>query len=381
MNHFRYFPALLLISIFLFGCGNDEENDDSGNIYREVTPEDIGDGLGVDLANNVGMDVTRLEGLENAVRTREYKNIHSVLIAKNNKLVFESYYPGSTVFGEYFEWDRDRLHNIHSATKSVTSSIVGIALNQNDLTVDEKIFKYFPEFNFDENDPKMNISVGDVLSMSSGIQWDEWSLPYENPNNNHQQMYDNGNWVEFVALQPVTTDPDTLFTYNSGLSILLGAFVTKLTGESVGGFTSNHLFQPMKIFSNKVKWFVGPNNTFQAGGGLQMTPRGMMKFGLLYLNNGNWNGQQLIDLDWVKNSTIQHGANTSYGHHWWLTSYDTVRGTIRGFLAAGRGGQYVIVIDELELVVVFTGGNDNALASSQPRDIMLKYILPSIFSQ
>jgi len=382
MNRSNYLLLLLLVTLSFFGCSNDDNSDEpSGGIYLEVTPEDIGDGLVVDLADNVGMNIVRLESLETAIRTKEYTNIHSVLVAKNNKLVYESYYPGSTVFEEYFEWDRNMPHNIHSATKSVTSAIVGIALEQEGLTIDEKIFKHFPEFNIPTDDPRMNVSVGDVLSMSSGIQWDEWSVPYENPNNNHQQMYDSGNWVEFVANQPVTTDPGSLFTYNSGLSILLGAFVTKLTGESVGGFTSKHLFQPMKIFDNQINWFIGPNSAFQTGGGLQMTPRGMMKFGLLFLNEGNWNGNQLISSEWVRNSTSQKGANPGYAYHWWLTSYDTVKGTINGFLAAGRGGQYVIVIDELDLVVVFTGGNDNALASSQPREIMTKFILPSILVQ
>ena len=103
----------------------------------------------------------------------------------------------------------------------------------------------------------------------------------------------------------------------------------------------------------------------------------MVKFGLLFLNDGQWNGKQVISADWARQSTTQQGPRSDYAYHWWLTSYPAQGQTINAFFAGGRGGQYIIVLREFDMVVVFTAGNDNALAVNQPRDMMLRYILPA----
>jgi len=103
----------------------------------------------------------------------------------------------------------------------------------------------------------------------------------------------------------------------------------------------------------------------------------MLRFGSLFLNDGMWNDTRLINSHWADESTSQNGPNPSYGYHWWLANYQVGAMRVDAYYAGGRGGQYIIVIDELDMVVVFTAGNDNQLAWEQPRDLLLRYILPS----
>lgn len=188
-------------------------------------------------------------------------------------------------------------------------------------------------------------------------------------------MYANGDWGHCVLTRPMASQPGSTFLYNSGISITLGAIILKATGRSVSQFADERLFNKMGVSGER--WSLAANGTAQTGGGLSMTPRDMLRFGSLFLNDGTWNDTRLINSDWANESTSQNGPNPSYGYHWWLTNYQVGAKRVDAYYAGGRGGQYIIVIDELDMVVVFTAGNDNRLAWEQPRDLLLRYILPS----
>ncbi len=340
-------------------------------------PEEINDGIQVGNAEELGFSPLDLSEIIILVEDNSYTNIHSILIAKDNILVFEEYFPGYPIYGSYTDWNKSESHNLHSVTKSFTSALVGIAVDQYDLDITSTVRDFFPEIDPNNwSDGKSEITVEHLLTMSSGLEWDEWTYSYDDERNDHAQMYLYENWVHFVLQKPLSSDPGSAFLYNSGLSITLGEIVSRHTGIGLGEFASNHLFGPLGI--NGFVWG-SKNGIYQAGGSLRMKPRDMLKFGLLFLNEGVWNDERLISEDWVNNSTRQQGPYPQYGYQWWLRNYPIKGRQNPAYMAAGRGGQYIIVIKDVNVVIVFTAGNDNSLANSQTHEIVQKYILPGLF--
>jgi CubicO group peptidase (beta-lactamase class C family) len=313
----------------------------------------------------------------NRVLSQQYVNMHSILIAKENKLVVESYFAGKPIYGDFRPWNSNTRHNLHSVTKSFVSALVGLAMEKKGFGLDAELLDFFPEHpDLVGDERKKQITLAHALSMSSGLAWDEWSVSYDNPVNSHAQMYDNGDWIGYVLSRPMAAEPGQVFVYNSGLSITLGGVVKSATGQSVEEFCNEHLFRPLGILS--YSWHTSSNGTYQTGGGLSLRPRDMLKFGLLFLNDGKWQGEQIINAAWTRESTKQQGPRQDYTYHWWLSNYQVQGQSIDAFFAGGRGGQYIVVFRELDMVVVFTAGNDNSLASSQPREMLVQFILPAI---
>lgn len=377
------FIVLLLLYwvIALPGCDSkggmavetDDPNPEAGSY--EV-PEGFNDGLRVGHAADVGMNVDPLVQMIENLEDGTYTNMHSVLIAKNDQLVFERYLAGQPIYGGYTYWRRTVPHNLHSVTKSFTSALIGIAIQEGHLSLDDRVIDFFPEYtDVQPENGREDITIRHALTMSTGLRWDESTYSYDDPRNDHAMMYANGDWVHYVLTRPMASQPGSTFLYNSGISITLGAIILKATGRSVSQFADERLFNKMGVSGER--WSLAANGTAQTGGGLSMTPRDMLRFGSLFLNDGTWNDTRLINSDWANESTSQNGPNPSYGYHWWLTNYQVGAKRVDAYYAGGRGGQYIIVIDELDMVVVFTAGNDNRLAWEQPRDLLLRYILPS----
>ena len=363
---------LCVLLIFLGSCSKE-----SGPLIDYVPPIAAKDDIEVASAEELGLDIALLSDLKTANTDLRFTNVHSILIAKDNQLIFEEYFTGKPIYSVTKDWTADDTHNLHSVTKSFNSALVGIAMDKHGLSLDEPIKDFFPEIAADNwTNGKENITVKDLLIMSSGLEWDEWSFSYDDARNDHSAMYQSNNWVHFVLEQPLENAPGSTFIYNSGLSITLGEIVKRKTGLNLGSFALSNLFLPMGI--NKVEWHKSPNQIYQTGGGLSLRPRDMLKFGLLFLNYGKWKDQQLVSGKWVEQSTKQQGPNQNYGYQWWLRDYRIKGVTHKAFLAAGRGGQFIFVIRDLNLVVVFTAGNDNALASSQTHDMMINFIIPSV---
>ena len=365
---------LAACAILVAACGKDEEPIEPG--YEYQVPSFIGDGLEVADGLEAGLDISRLETLMKLIDEDKYINMHSVLLAKDNNLILEEYFPGKPIYGPFTNWGITNQHNMHSVTKSFTSALVGIAVDQGKMDLEKPLLSYFPDRNISTDSLlKLDITLGDALSMSSGLSWDEWSYGYDDPRNDHAAMYESTDWVGFVLGQPMERRPGEKFVYNSGLSITIGKAIENATGLTLGNFANFNLFAPLGI--DNYSWQV-ENNTYQTGGGLRFTPRGMMKFGLLFLNDGEWKGSQLISKEWVELSTVQHGPNLSYAYHWWLTNFE-IKGTpVQAVTAAGRGGQYIYIFRDLNLVAVFTSGNDSNSAG-QSYGILKLHILPNFY--
>jgi len=241
----------------------------------------------------------------------------------------------------------------------------------------EPVFSFFPQYADLRTDEKDKITLDHFLMMSAGLQYDEWSYPYTDSRNDHVRMNRSSDPIRFVLNLPVEAAPGTKFVYNSGLSITLGGVVEKASGLRIDEFVETHLFAPLGI--SEYYWWHYPNGTFQAGGGLYMLPRDMAKFGLLYLNGGAWDGDQIISKEWVEKSTKVHISVDSYwnyGYQWWLRTYRANSREFASYPARGWGGQYIFVFPALDMVVVFTGGN---YSTPEPVDeILTRFILPAI---
>jgi CubicO group peptidase (beta-lactamase class C family) len=272
-----------------------------------------------------------------------------------------------------------------SATKSVNSILVGITIDQHKISnVDAKISSFFPEYSdLFTNKQKDAICLKHLLSMTAGLSWDEWTYPYTDPRNDAAMMASKADFFSYVLEKPLATAPGAKFTYSSGVSLMLGEILYKATGLRADKFAEIYLFGPLGI--SDYYWQKAPNGVVNTLGGLALRPRDMAKIGQLYLNDGRWDGKQIVSKEWVRASTRQQvGAGQlpawfladSYGYQWWLGSFDVGNQAIASYSARGQGGQFIINFPTLQMVAVFTGWNDNRLLG-QPLEMLQRYILPA----
>ncbi len=285
--------------------------------------------------------------------------VRSVLIIRNGYLVHEYY-----ISPEYNETGR----NIFSCTKSVTSCLVGIALTDGLIgSIDDPVLDYFPDYTIANRDSRKEaMSIRDLLTMTSGIQWDEDD--YQDHGNDFFSMTSSLDWVQYVLDRPMETDPGWLWYYNSGCSHLLSAIVNVTTGNTMT-FAQTRLFEPLGM--DLQGWTRDPQLVPFGGSDLRICPRDMAKFGYLFLNNGTWEGQQIVPAAWVHDSiqpeSVIYGT-LGYGFQWWVDS-ETHHFSARGYL-----GQRIHIIPEEHIVIVFTGATNIADYNS----LIYDYIVPAI---
>jgi len=366
------FGMLIMLSVFLFTLSCKDSTDagnNNGNEYTYSVPEQVDDGWETASITAVGMNPLPLISMMNGLLNRDDHLVHGILIVKNGKLVFEEYFSGEDLnisSGPQYvhrDFDRNTLHFQASVTKSFTSALVGIAVDQGLITgVDEKVFSFFPEYQYLSNQEKDEITVAHMLAMASGIPWDE-STPYSDPRNDVRQMFIQSDPIRYVLAKPLAAPPGTQFHYNSGTTCVLGEIVKKQSELSLRTFAEQHLFAPLGI--SDYQWQMLPNNVTFASGGLYLRPRDMAKFGRLYLQKGSWNGEQVISQEWIEASAQESiplpspknpwpGFAYGYGYQWWLGNY--ANGNTPTCFAAGWGGQYIFVLPDPEMVVVITAG-------------------------
>ena len=288
-----------------------------------------------------GMDSAKLMIADEFIQNR-LPDAFSLLVVKNGYLVFEKYYSWGSA---------EKYAVVHSVTKSVTSALIGIALDKGYLkSVDQKLFEFFPEYITEESDPmKKEISLKHLLTMSAGFMWNDRGPSMWN-------WYSSSNWLKSAIQLPLENHPGDVFNYNSSTSHLLSIILTKSTKTSTLDFAKKNLFDPLGMQS--AFWREDPQGYHIGGFGLGLSTRDLAKIGFLYLNNGYWDGQSIVSEYWVKESTdkqIQafrhpiYGA-FDYGYQWWVKNIDGCN----SFRAWGRRGQFIVVVPELDLVIVVT---------------------------
>jgi len=319
-----------------------------------------------------GMDGALLDEMMNQIQTRAIR-IDSISIVRNGYLVFDKY-PRTL-------YDEDREHPIHSCTKSYTGALVGIALAEGYIdSLDSKLVDLLPNrtiANLDER--KQAITLEHLLTMTAGLEWDEWTEPYDSPLNSHYQMWFASDSVQHILDLPMAYDPGEVWVYNSGASHLLGAIVTEATGVSLFDYAMEKLFTPLGISSSDFFWPIDSQGYYRASGGAEMLPRDMAKFGYLFLNNGSWDGEQIIPLDWVNQSAstlVSFGFFEGYSYQWW--TYPSPLANV--YSANGFRGQYIFVVPSLDMVVVFTSSVPPYVEYPQ-LTLLFDYIIPAAINE
>jgi CubicO group peptidase (beta-lactamase class C family) len=383
----KFHGGKLVLAGILFGLTllHPGSRGSSAFAYQYNLPQMTNDGWETADLASAGLNSNLVGGLFDKIKDDTYKNIHSVLVVKNGKLIIEEYFPGQDSAGYPHRFTRETLNEMKSATKSVNSILIGIALDQHLITnVDEKVATFFPEYAdaFKDQD-KDAIRLKHLLSMTAGLAWDEWTHPYTDSRNDAAVMASRADFFQYVLSRPVVSPPGTKFTYNSGISLMLGEIIHKVSGLPANKFAERYLFEPLGIAN--YAWQTAPNGVVNTLGGLSLRPRDMAKIGCLFLNGGRWNGKQIVSKKWVEESVKKHvGAGqlpawfiaSGYGYQWWLGSFRVNGQVIESYSARGQGGQFIIVFPSLQIVAVFTGWNDNTLLG-QPLDMLQRYVLPA----
>lgn len=327
-----------------------------------------------------GINLIKLRDTAWRIRQGEvYAGGHSMLVMRRGEMVFEEYFNGATSF---------ELHTLQSVSKSVTSALIGIALGNGDLTsTDEPVLDFFPQWREElAADPRRAAQrVQHLLTMQTGTDYHEngddaphWEL-------NRLRT----GWDRFWLNRDMVSDPGTVWQYDSGGVITLSSILKARTGLHADGYAERHLFGPLGI--TNYRWIANDEGHPHTGGGLHLTSRDMMKFGQLFLQNGVWEGEQVVPAEWVDLSTRRHYTfpqpagvvrkTLGYGYLWWIWGPDPAgSGGQEIFAASGFGGQYIIVVPELEMVVVFTGWLDPAV-SQFPIALFYNEILPAVISR
>jgi len=383
--------AILLISILSLLCNSCTHN--SASPYTYHPPEKINDGIDVGSFDEANIDPALIVKAVDSIYQGRYKEIHSMLIFKDDKLVFEEYfhghkfkYEGTNHHGELVNWDRTMLRNIMSVTKSITSACIGIAIDYGFVeSVHQSVFDYLPEHGHLKIEGKNKITIEHLLTMTSGMQGNEWLVPYSNLKNDIIMTYQAEDPINYVLNKPLIDQPGENFQYYGGANLVLGEIIKNATKMNLDEFSGKYLFEPLGIAS--YHWSLVRNGVVDGAGGLKMTPRHMGKIGLTFLNNGVWNGKKIISERWIEKSAASFPGNSwlnnwddhwglkGYSYSWWTHQFVYSGKRINMFYAAGWGGQYIMVIPELNTVVVFTGGN--YISYRPPFEILKKYILPA----
>ena len=367
-----------LLTLFFFSnCDQQEEKQSAVN----------DEGIPVGSMAEVGIDSSIINKIDTAIINGTYPNIHSLLIVRDNKLVFEKYWPGND---ERWGNDlgliihgKDSLHDIRSISKSIVSACVGIAIKQGKIkSVDQKVLDFFPEYVKQDTGLKSLLTIKHLLTMTSGLVWNE-DIPYDNPENNERRMERSTNQVEYVLSQPMEFPPGQVWKYNGGTTQLLAAIIEKTSGKKVEQFAKEYLFQPLGITSFDWEKYDG-TDLVAAASGLRLRSRDLLKFGLMYDKKGVWQEKEIIDPKWIEESfqsNLQQPWGGSYGYQFWLWQ-DTIKNTIVPFVYCnGKGDQKIIFDKTNDLLIVATAGNYNKLDDKNSVYALLKeYVYPALLN-
>lgn len=391
----RYNNAMIkiaILSLLFMSC----EKFDSTAQYTYQVPQEIGDGISISTLEEVGLDTPLILKAADRIASGKHKEVHSMLIFKDNMLVFEDYFPGHDYkydapgyHGELLEWDKEMRHPIMSCTKSFTSACIGIAVDKGYINnVHQSIFEYLPDHQYLKIENKEFITIEHLLTMSSGLAWNEWGSSHgENSSNDIDRLYfDCEDPIDCVLSRPWWAVPGEKFTYNGGGIVILGEILKNATGMNIDDFSMKYLFEPLSIDS--AYWWQYRNGMIGSDGSLSLTPRDMLKFGATFLNDGIWNGERIISSDWIEHSSTSFANNTNinipiedsgrngYAYTWWTSEFSIGDDVIKMYRAGGWGGQSIMVFPDLEMVVVFTGGN--FAANSTLFKIVERFLIPAV---
>jgi CubicO group peptidase (beta-lactamase class C family) len=279
-------------------------------------------------------------------RGAELPRLRGMLVSQRGQVVLERYWRGAA---------GDRTTNIKSASKSVLSVLVGIAIQEGHIRgVDQPISDFFPDYfaRADVDPAKRGITVGNLLSMQSGLESTSF--------NEYGAWVSSRDWVRAALDQPVVDQPGGRMLYSTGSTHLLSAILTRATGRSTWAYANEKLAEPMGFRIRP--WQRDPQGIYFGGNDMYLTPRQMLRFGQMYLDGGAYGGRQIVPAAWVRESVRPRTSSPYNGHGYGLGWWSRDSAGRRVFFAWGYGGQYIFVVPELELVAVFISESDGPRA-------------------
>jgi CubicO group peptidase (beta-lactamase class C family) len=368
----------------LASCGQSHNRDSN---YQYQTPKALKDEISVDYIDKVGLDSNKIIALTKLILADSFANIHSLLIARNNKLVYENYFSGDDqIWGFHLGYATHTiktLHDLRSISKSVVSACIGIAIMQHKIkSIDEPIFNYLPGYIRYRTAQNSQITIRHLLTMSAGIRWNEDS-PHNTSLNDESQMEKSPDPVAYTLSLPMAEKPGLVWNYNSGGVQVLAAILKQVSGFDINLFAEKYLFLPLGI--RDYQWIKSQPDFPAAASGLRLKPRDLLKIGLLYMNEGRWNNASVIPASWTAQSLstqILRKSNDStkgYGYLFWRDEEIINQHLFNISAAKGNGGQRLFLDKESKLIVVITAGNYNRSGIVKDGELaMEEYILPSL---
>ena len=390
--------AIFLVFILCLGCKRqDKPSESKDNIFTKSTFE------------AEGVDKQSIDLLLRQVSEKEFGHVDRILLLKNGKLIldnltqvdYKSISKGkssslgcgyqtcedSTAFGEYNYYHptwhpyykNKEIHTLQSITKSISSLLIGIAIDQNKIPgTDALIIDYLTDYDLSRVEESLKrATLSHLLKMKLGMRWYEIGTPDTDPNNNTFALEQSEDWVQYTLNQPMDTLPDTDWVYNSGASQLMSVIIQKATGLDLDEYAKKYLFEPLGIID--YHWKRTPKGYPDALGGLYLKAEDLAKIGQLVLNKGLWGNQQLVSSEWIEESTSRLSDKTQvldfgYGYQWWRPDLEGVN-VIAGL---GYGGQSLIIIPEFNLVGVTFSWN---VFGNEFKDIRVSIIRSMVESQ
>jgi CubicO group peptidase (beta-lactamase class C family) len=344
---------IVIFLLFCFLAAACTTSDQEPQPQHDTPQPNPSDGLFICDLQEKNMDAEILEKMTAEIEKRGF-SLHSVLLVREGCVVFERY---------YLPYTADSQQEIFSVTKSISSALIGIALDQGLIVgTGVPLVELMPEYTatFDTIE-KRTMTLEHVLTMQSGLTWRE-------DRENFNQLYRENNWLTAMLRRPLVEAPGGQFRYCSGCSHILTGLLEQISSDAQS-YAERYLFAPLGILD--YTWESDPQGIPIGGWGIHMKPRDMAKFGLLFLQKGRWNSEQLISPEWVQHATagqIGTGGDRYYGYHWWSIENSP------NFFALGLNSQLIYIAPEQDLVVVITA----AMPDSGPIfGLIEQYVLPS----
>lgn len=266
------------------------------------------------------------------------KNVYSCVVIKDSEIIAEYFKDG---------YDSKSVFSLQSVSKSITSCLVGISIEEGLIkSIDDPAYLYLPALGQTKFPEMKNITIRHLLNHTSGLKGTDSKIWYE--------WRDSKDWIEYILSRPMTAKPGTFFEYSTGNTHLLSAILENVTGKNLDTLAKEKIFSKIGITSGRCD--TDPKGIGDGGNGFYLTAYDMARFGLLYQNMGNWEGKQIVSSDWVKESTKTQATRPStgsrYGYQFWIRTVG--KKAYDGYCAQGYGGEFIFVVPQIKLIVVFT---------------------------
>lgn len=382
-NKIKILPFIVLLTIVVIGCEskNKKKESTSKTISVQKDISAVADSINMEINNGEYGLIDRFMVIHDEELIADFKYEQDYeSIAQNYDTINHQYNYNHPNWHPYYK--QTELHTLQSVTKSVTSILLGIALDLNDsYNTETKVMPFFKDYEIDSKDIRKNeITIEDLLSMRSGLEWNEDDDT--DPKNDCDLLEKSDEWIQYILNKPIDTIPGTKFEYNSGASVLLGKITRSITGKRIDKWAEEKLFEPLGI--TDYYWKETPDGEIDTEGGLFLKTEDLAKIGTLFLNKGKWNNKQIVSENWVSSSINpivdsvdpENESETGYGYQWWIPQHKNGKSQI--FAGIGYGGQYLMVAPEYNLIIVFNGWNINDKPEKSTRKVLQDRIIPII---